>query len=267
MATPRGSPYHVTMGTAARALDISPRGRRARRQRSADRDQHGLRKLGAGLRRLGWPEPSIAQLLDVARIVTFPHGQTIYADGSPAIRLFWLLDGVVKLFVPGPDGRRVLVALAKPGALLGSTLVIGERRMEMAVTLTDVRAAAFERDAFQAVTRSLPAELLQAMTGRTLEVLSRSFLRTVRLLTLDLRGKLALSLAELADGFGVADAEGRLLKVQLTHGDLAELAGISRARVTKVLREFTECGLVRRRGRSLVVNSRALRELMNRRAP
>lgn len=234
---------------------------RARQRNPAPREVHGRSKLEGGLRRLGWPEPSVARLLAASEIVTFPRARTIYTEGSQASRLYWMLDGVAKLSVAGCHGRRVLVALAKPGALLGSHLIVSGRRMDTAVALTEVRAAAIDLATFQSIAYELPPGLIQAMTRRTLEVFSRTFLRTVKLLTFDLRGKLALALADLADGFGVTDAEGRLLKVRLTHEDLSELAGVSRARVTKVLREFAEHGLVRRRGRDLVVDGHALREL------
>jgi CRP-like cAMP-binding protein len=99
------------------------------------------------------------------------------------------------------------------------------------------------------------------MTRGTLDYFSRTFVRTVKLLTLDLRGKLALGLLDIADGFGVVDADGRLLKIRLTHEELAELTGLSRARVTKALREFAEAGMVVRRGRDLVVNAKQLRDV------
>ena len=226
-----------------------------------DREPRWARRLADGVRRLGWPEASVGRLLGAAEIVSFAPGRVIYREGSAATRLFWMLDGVAKLFVPGAKGRRVLVSLAKPGALLGSHLVVGGRRLDCAIALTPIGAAALEVEEFQAITAELPAAIVQRMTRATLDYSSRAFARAVRLLTLDLRGKLALALLDLADGFGVADADGRLLKIRLTHEDLAELTGISRARVTEVLKEFAARGAIVRRGRDLVVRPEHLREI------
>ncbi|HEY8515989.1 MAG TPA: Crp/Fnr family transcriptional regulator [Candidatus Binatia bacterium] len=229
-------------------------------RRLAD-DARRARKLAQGLRRLGWPEPSIERLLESAELVTIPRGRVIYRDGSAATRLYWMLDGVAKLSIPGALGRRVLVTLAKPGSLLGSYMVVGGRRLDTASALTQIRAAAIDVPTFQEIVSDLPPQIIQVMTRGTLDYFSRTFVRTVKLLTLDLRGKLALGLLDVAEGFGVVDADGRLLKVRLTHEELAELTGVSRARVTKTLREFEEAGYVVRRGRDLVVNAKLLREL------
>ncbi len=226
------------------------------------RDQvKSARKLEVGLRRLGWPDDRIDDLIDAARSVRFERGRVLYRDGSAATDLFWMLEGVAKLSVPGALGKRVLVALAKPGALLGSHLVVSGRRLDEATALTSLHAAAIPNATFREITSRLPTPVLQEMTGATLDYLSRTFSRTVKLLTLDLRGKLALGLLDVADGFGVVDADGRLLKIRLTHEELADLTGVSRARVTKALREFAEQGLVVRRGRDLVIRSRELREV------
>ncbi|MBM4266348.1 MAG: Crp/Fnr family transcriptional regulator [Deltaproteobacteria bacterium] len=234
---------------------------RATATRPLREEPRSARKLAQGLLRQGWPAPCVERFLDEARSVRFARGRVLYREGSSASDHFWLLDGVAKLSVPGALGKRVLVSLAKPGALLGSHLAVGGRRLEEACALTEVHAAQLGAPRFREITADLPVEVLQSMTRGTLDHFSRTFARTVKLLTLDLRGKLALGLADVADGFGVLDADGRLLKIRLTHEELADLAGVSRARVTKTLREFVREGLVVRRGRDLVVRARELREV------
>jgi CRP-like cAMP-binding protein len=224
-------------------------------------DLRALRRLDAGLVRLGWPAAEVARLLAAAQLVELPRRHVLYRAGSPATRVWWVLDGVAKVLVPGAHGRRVLVGLAKPGAVLGSHLAVGGRRIDAAEALTPMRVAEVSLPAFKEITAALPTEVVLGMMRGTLDHLSRTFRRTLRLLTLDLRGKVALALLDLADGFGVPDADGRLLPVDVTHGDLAELTGVSRARVTKVLAELDRHGVIVRRGRHLVVDVGALRPL------
>lgn len=178
-----------------------------------------LRRLDAGLRRVGWPDAEVARLVAHASLIELPRRHVLYRAGSAATRLWWVLDGVAKVVVPGANGRRVLVGLAKPGAVLGSHLAVGGRRIDGAETLTPMRVAEVSLPVFREITAALPAEVVLGMMRGTLDHLSRTFRRTLRLLTLDLRGKVALALLDLADGFGVPDADGHLLPIDVTHGD------------------------------------------------
>jgi hypothetical protein len=63
--------------------------------------------------------------------------------------------------------------------------------------------------------------------------------------------RLALTLLELSDNFGVRDAEGMRLAVPARHKDLAELAGASRPRVSEYLKEFDHKGFIVRKNRQL----------------
>jgi len=217
-------------------------------------DARALRRLEAGLARGGWPAAEIARLLSHAALLELPRRHVLYRAGSAATRVWWVLDGVAKVLVPGASDRRVLVGLAKPGAVLGSHLAVGGRRIDAAEALTPMRVAEVAMPAFREIAAALPSEVVLTMMRGTLDHLSRTFRRTLRLLTLDLRGKIALALLDLTESFGVADADGRLLPLDVTHADLAELTGVSRARVTKVLAELERQKLVVRRGRRLVVN-------------
>ena len=56
-----------------------------------------VRQLAAGLARQGWPGPLIRRLLEASQPVRFRAAQTLYRDGSSAQRMFWLVEGVVKV--------------------------------------------------------------------------------------------------------------------------------------------------------------------------
>src|SRR5512146_3034745 len=51
--------------------------------------------------------------------VTFEKGSIIFLRGTSADLLFWVLKGLVKLYLPVGGGNRTLVDLARPGDLIG----------------------------------------------------------------------------------------------------------------------------------------------------
>ena len=70
---------------------------------------------------------------------------------------------------------------------------------------------------------------------------------------LDLRERLVITLIQLCSNFGVVESRGILLRVFLSHKDLADLVGASRPRVTEHLAELEREHLLIRQGRQLIV--------------
>ena len=73
------------------------------------------------------------------------------------------------------------------------------------------------------------------------------------LLGLDLRARLLSTLLQLCANFGVMESRGTLLRVSLSHKDLADLVGASRPRVTEHLAELEREHLLIRQGRQFIV--------------
>jgi hypothetical protein len=74
--------------------------------------------------------------------------------------------------------------------------------------------------------------------------------------------RLALTLLELSDNFGVRDAEGMRLAVPARHKDLAESAGASRPRVSEYLKEFDHKSFIVRKNRQLIVKPDRLEKFL-----
>jgi CRP-like cAMP-binding protein len=69
-----------------------------------------------------------------------------------------------------------------------------------------------------------------------------------------------MALLELSQKFGVQDARGTILILQVTHEDLADLVGASRQKVTEHMRELERQHMILRDGRKLIVIPERLQE-------
>jgi hypothetical protein len=88
-------------------------------------------------------------------------------------------------------------------------------------------------------------------------------LRRSNLIGCTLEERLALTLLDLSENFGVPDRRGGMrLTLQMRHGDLADLVGASRPRVTEHLLEFAQKHLISQQNRHLVVNREGLKGLL-----
>jgi CRP-like cAMP-binding protein len=70
---------------------------------------------------------------------------------------------------------------------------------------------------------------------------------------LDVYGRVAKRLLELADGYGVEKEQGVEIELRLTQSDLASLVGASRESVNKVLGAFRDQGLVEVEGQKITI--------------
>jgi len=213
-------------------------------------DDRALRHL----RTLSWLSDNqlrgLAQDLTTLRV---KRRETIFFEGEASAHVYVLLSGVAKLSLLNRD-ERVLVGLVGPGEIFGvSSLLPGATRP-------------FRCDAFSDCTVGVgdPAKFVEIVLGVPLERLSRTLdvsvgrwwgmlQRYTNFIGLSVRERLAGALLELGAKFGVDDARGKLITLNLTHADLAELVGASRQRTTEQLNEFEREHLLIRDGRRLII--------------
>ncbi|MBI4737186.1 MAG: winged helix-turn-helix domain-containing protein [candidate division NC10 bacterium] len=74
--------------------------------------------------------------------------------------------------------------------------------------------------------------------------------------------RLALTLLKLAAAHGVEEAAGTAIALPLTHQILADMIGTSRETVTRHLGRLRRQGIVRQRGRSLLIQKARLQALV-----
>ncbi|GIW45677.1 MAG: cyclic nucleotide-binding protein [Candidatus Binatia bacterium] len=192
------------------------------------------------------PSAAIERFLEGATFRTYPPRSCILPQGSSRSTVFFLLHGEVSVSVYLPDGRRVLCALYQPGTIFGFPLVERERpRWSSADAFTEATLALLPRTHFERVVHTLPSSVVAEFFNRLLMRQARFAMRLLHCMVLDLPGRLALALTELADAFGHPSPEGVRIGLPLTHEHLAEMVGASRERVSKAMAELSQRGLIR----------------------
>jgi CRP-like cAMP-binding protein len=106
----------------------------------------------------------------------------------------------------------------------------------------------------------VPFTDFSAFMGSTVSRWAALLYRYTRFQGLGLRQRLAMALLELSQKFGVQDARGTILILQVTHEDLADLVGASRQKVTEHMRELERQQMILRDGRKLIVIPERLQE-------
>jgi CRP-like cAMP-binding protein len=196
-------------------------------------------------------------------VMEVSRGQVLFHEGEPGDSLYIVLSGKVKLGRRASDGRENLVAVMGPSDQFGElSLFDPGPRTATAVVVTDGRVARLPKVALQKWVEERPQIAMQL-----LRVVARRLRRTNTMLAdlifVDVPGRVAKQLLQLAQRFG--SVEGGQLRVthDLTQEELAQLVGASRETVNKALADFAGRGWLRLEGKSVVILDR---ERLSRRA-
>ena len=185
-------------------------------------------------------EEEILALSSATKRRTFRSGEVIFHRDDPGQVLYMIKEGKVKICIISPDGQEVSLTVFGKGEYFGEfALLDGLPRSTDAVALEKVECYTLQRSDFlNAILKNPKIAIL------VLEALSKR-LRTTNqmvedLIFLDVYGRVAKKLLELADTHGVKTEEGVLIDVRLTQQELASMVGASRESVNKVLGYFTD---------------------------
>src|SRR5262249_46963633 len=81
-----------------------------------------------------------------ARLKHFAAGETIFLMGSPGDSMMAVLSGQIRISVPSPEGREIVLAIFQPGEVFGEiALLDGKERTADARAMTACDLAVLER--------------------------------------------------------------------------------------------------------------------------
>jgi CRP/FNR family transcriptional regulator, cyclic AMP receptor protein len=192
---------------------------------------------------------------------TFNAGETIFNLGSPGDHMMAVLGGSVRITVPSPDGRELLLALIQPGEVFGELAVLdGKERSADAVAETACTLAMlYRRDVLSFFQRNPSAwpklvEVLCQRLRRTDQVFAE-----VALLQLPIRlAKMMLRLLESRS----SSEPARGAKISFSQRELANMVGGTRESVNRCLRNWQQKGIVQiSEGAIVVVKQDALEDI------
>jgi CRP-like cAMP-binding protein len=178
----------------------------------------------------------------------FRRGESILHEEDLAAGVHILLRGVAKITCLNPTGRRVTIALLAPGPIPQFVSLPVDRWHFRCEAHSDCRVGSVSWNQFDLITRDAPRSDLRKFHENNLTQWYRFFGGS-----LDLRERLLQTLLQLCSIFGVKESRGTLLRVFLSHKDLAGLVGASRPRVTEHIEEFAREHIIIRQGRQMIV--------------
>ncbi len=197
----------------------------------------------------GLNDEEIEVVNQTINVTSYKRGTTIYHEGSRINGTYLVINGILKIFKTGFDGKEQIIRFAKPGDLFGFRSVISE---ELACSTTKVIQ--------DSVLCYLPGEVLESLlkenTAFSMSLMkltckelgeSNKFLTDIAQKTV--RERLAEMLLLLMDTFEL-DHENTL-QISLTREELANMVGTATESVIRLLSEFKNDKLIELNGRKI----------------
>ncbi len=199
------------------------------------------------------PRVELEALLPTLRRRSYRRGETLYHQGDPGSVVHVMLEGRAKVVIPSEAGEEAVLTVLGPGDVHGEmALLDGEPRSATVVALEAVVTAIISRESFMDLLQRSPSAVEGVLAGlaRTIRRLSSE---VGDLMFLDLQGRLAKKLLELAEIHGHEGEDGIEIQAALTQEDLAGMIGATRPRVNQLLGSFEDRGAISRRNRRIVI--------------
>jgi|SRR2546421_6267759 CRP/FNR family transcriptional regulator, cyclic AMP receptor protein len=192
----------------------------------------------------GLADEDIRELMSLAKRRTFRNNEVIFHREDPGQVLYVIKEGKVKISLISPDGQEISLVVFGKGECFGEFAILdGLPRSADAVALEKVECYTLQRSDFHNAIMKNPKIAIQII-----EVLTKRLRSTDQmvedLIFLDVYGRVAKKLLELADTHGTKVDSGTRIDVRLTQQELASMVGASRESVNKVMGYFTDKNLI-----------------------
>ncbi|MBN1146603.1 MAG: Crp/Fnr family transcriptional regulator [Anaerolineales bacterium] len=201
---------------------------------------------------------SQAELAQIAPCVSkrsFAKGAYLYHPGNPALNIYLVESGLVRLFFANMRGQEFVLDLLGPRATVGLPLLHEDQaRMAGAAALQPVTALLLSQKDLGYFAQRSPQ--LMSNIYRGMDVALRKLMRlTQMLITVSLTGRLALILlylSEIDKSQGTRDE----FDFPLSQGEMAGWLGASRGHLNRALKRLQGRGLIRLEGQKLAILDR-----------
>ena len=198
-------------------------------------------------------DQDIETVLSLMTRMSVKHKDVIFKPGDPADNIYWIISGRVKIIKLTEDGREIILGLNKAGDIFGEMAFVEERsRDSFAEAQDDTVLLALKRNHLFGLAKRKPGVIyrLAKLIGerrRDAEAITEG------LIYKGVRERLASVLLKLSKEYGIADARGKMLRIKITHQDLASLIGSSRETVSLTLGDLKRDGVIDVNDRKIII--------------
>ena len=198
-------------------------------------------------------EADIASLGRLTSRRACPKDTVVFFENEEGDSFFIIVDGRIKVTILGDDGREVILSVLGRGDFFGEmALLDNEPRSATAIAAEETELLCLHRTDLQSVladNRAILTSFIRVLTSR----LRKANHQISTLALLDVYGRVARVIMEMAKEEGRRLKDGRIAFRRATHQEIANRIGTTRETVTRMLKDLERQGLIHIDGKEVVV--------------
>jgi CRP/FNR family transcriptional regulator len=175
-------------------------------------------------------------------IKNFKKDEIILHEENTNEFMYIILDGEAKVVQSTDSGKEIIMSMHQSGDFFGELSLIDGKTLPAAVCATrDSVTAIISKHDFYALLLSqnkVLENLLQILCSRL-----RESMKKIQILNFNNAAqRIKMLFLMLSENFGEKSSEGTILKIKLIHQDIADMTGLTRESVTRILDKWRRSG-------------------------
>ena len=166
---------------------------------------------------------------------TFKPGEVIFKQGSPTSSAVFLHSGLAKVYMEGQGERNFILNIAGPGKMIiGPGIYTNSRHIFTATALNDVRACFIDSNVIRKLVKQ-NNDFAEGMIRDVCYKAENNFYKLMSMTQKKMPGRVAEVLLYLSES--VFESDG--FELLLTRQELADMSGMAKESVVRILKEFS----------------------------
>lgn len=195
----------------------------------------------------------LEQFFQTSKIHSYRKRTLIFHPNDSQSMVFYIKSGYVRVYLISEEGEELTLTLLKPKDFFPLSYAINNKANPYHIeAITPLELWKVPQEHFLQFIKSDP-EVLYELTTHILVKFDNVLSRVENLLFCNANVKVAAALVMCARGFGEDHEGNTLVKVPLTHRDIAALIGITRETTSLEMKKLEKQGLLTKTGRFIII--------------
>lgn len=192
------------------------------------------------------PRAVIGQLAKITTHKEHSKGELIFGPYDAEERIFVIREGEVEIYQLSMEGKKVIIDILVPGNIFGNSSFVADGDVssdDFAMARSRVILCIFKKSEFMNILSRMP-QLALNLIGEISKKLNEADSRIRDLALSDATARLIGELMRFGKKTGKEIDNKIIIGTKLTHEELAELTGVTRETVTRVLKKLRQDKIV-----------------------